>query len=85
MSLCNPGNKGDVTLRLFNPGEDDETFALNSPYPLHIWQVSLRDEKIKPLTGEITLKASDYLTLSISFTPTSSGHRGEKNEIDNLR
>ncbi|XUA18660.1 glycoside hydrolase family 38 C-terminal domain-containing protein [Citrobacter sp. OP27] len=85
MSLCNPGKHGDVTLRLFNPGEDDETFALNSPYPLHIWLVSLRDEKIRPLTGEITLKACDYLTLNISFTPTSSGHLGEKNEIDDLR
>ncbi|WP_330982288.1 MULTISPECIES: alpha-mannosidase [Enterobacterales] len=67
MSLCKPGENGDITLRLFNPGEHQEIFILQSPYPLEIWSTTLREEKVEQLFGEITLNSCDYLTLTLSF------------------
>ncbi|MGL4725025.1 MAG: glycoside hydrolase family 38 C-terminal domain-containing protein [Scandinavium sp.] len=67
VSLCKPGSIGEITLRLFNPGEQEETFSLTSPYALQLWRVSLRDEKQEPLSGEITLRPCDYLTLSLAL------------------
>lgn len=85
MSLCKPGENAEIVLRLFNPGPHSETFSLMSPCSLQIGQMSLRDEKIRPLSGEITLNAGDYLTLSVTFIPSPSCPAGEENETDPLR
>ncbi|WP_318378233.1 glycoside hydrolase family 38 C-terminal domain-containing protein [Enterobacter sp.] len=72
MSVCKPGAAPDeIILRVFNPGEQAEKLVLKSTRKMELFRLSLREERVAPLAGDVMVAARDYLTLAVVLGPPS--------------
>lgn len=69
MSLCKPAAEGnEIILRVYNPGEQAEKLMLKSASKMAVYRLSLREQRVAELSGEVMVAGRDYLTLGVVFS-----------------